>query len=124
MISGKKRSPLDILNPHRKEIELLQYHYFLGECLEEVHWSSEAQEKFQQKVPDKKGKNALRIAAHAYQLYQARGFYNLLGNKSITANALYQMTEEDFQLLLIEARKIRAEELSKFLEGSFAGAQD
>ncbi|CAG8728996.1 26212_t:CDS:2, partial [Gigaspora rosea] len=60
----------------------------------------------QQEIPVKKGKFALKTASRMYQLYQARGFYNLLGNKSITANIIYRMSEEDFQLLLGEAREI------------------
>ncbi|RIB02140.1 hypothetical protein C2G38_2050292 [Gigaspora rosea] len=91
---------------------------------QETDENPEVEEKLRQEIPGKKGKFALKTASRTYQLYQARGFFNLLGNKSITANVLYQMAEEDFQLLLREAREIRTEELSELLNESFAGAQE
>ncbi|CAG8809663.1 93_t:CDS:1, partial [Gigaspora margarita] len=41
------------------------------------------------------------------------GFYNLLRNKSITANVLYQICNKNFQLLIVKAQKNCTKELSE-----------
>ncbi|RIB20675.1 hypothetical protein C2G38_2080313 [Gigaspora rosea] len=89
----KLKSICTVINTgDRDQVDLLQYYYFLGECLEETDGNTEVEEKLRQEIPEKKGKFALKTASHTYQLYQTRGFFNLLGNKSITANVLYRKT--------------------------------
>ncbi|CAG8834630.1 1955_t:CDS:2, partial [Gigaspora margarita] len=86
----KLKSICTVINTdNHDQVDLLQYYYFLGECLEKTNENPE--------------------------LYQAREFYNLLGNKFIIANIMYRIAEKDFQLLLREAQKFCTEELSEFL---------
>ncbi|CAG8856906.1 14919_t:CDS:1, partial [Gigaspora margarita] len=65
------------------------------------------------KIKGAKGKEVSKIAERTLQLYCLRWFYNLLGNKFITARTLYRMSKDNFEMLLREARKIRNEELSE-----------
>ncbi|KAF0490773.1 hypothetical protein F8M41_021886 [Gigaspora margarita] len=105
-----------ILSGIRNQVVLLQFYYYLGKCLEEMAWSSAARDNIAQEIPGDKGKVVLRIATRAYWLYNIRGFYNILDNKHITANALYRMTKKNFLLLVEEARRVRAKEFSNFFE--------
>ncbi|RIB16639.1 hypothetical protein C2G38_2246878 [Gigaspora rosea] len=89
-----------------------------------INQSVTAHDELQNRIGGNKGKEVWRVALRAYQLYDVRGSYNLLENKYITAHALYRMNKKNFKLLLDEARKVRAQELSEFFNESFAGAQE
>ncbi|RIB02783.1 hypothetical protein C2G38_2290068 [Gigaspora rosea] len=98
----------------------LQYYYLLGEKSNTECWESEIQRKFPTKF-----RNVQKAAQQIYNLYTYRGLPNLLVTQTITPNALARMYDEDFNLLLQEARTQRFQENAEliYLYDTFAGAQ-
>ncbi|RIB24138.1 hypothetical protein C2G38_2032142 [Gigaspora rosea] len=99
----------------------LQYYYLLGEKSNEECWEFEIQGKFPTKF-----RNVQKAAQLIYNLYTCRGLTNLLVTQTITPNALARMYDEDFNLLLHEARTQKFQENAEliYLYDTFAGAQE
>ncbi|CAG8748019.1 33333_t:CDS:2 [Gigaspora margarita] len=99
-----------------RPFEKCMYYYLLGERLEAQFWSLNAKKIIRIKFSDSAYRYTWNAASHVYKLYHARGIYNLLTVQNITANALLRLSNKNFEVLVEEAKSIRAVEINDILE--------
>ncbi|CAG8712859.1 2469_t:CDS:2, partial [Racocetra fulgida] len=91
------------------------YHYYLGISLEAHFWNEGARKEVRKHFRPRKYHEIWKTTYRVYQLYSIRGLGNLLSSQHITPFVLFRMYDEDFSMLLEEARSIRNSEIDDLL---------
>ncbi|CAG8834723.1 10756_t:CDS:1, partial [Racocetra persica] len=86
---------------------LLQYYYQLEEKMAIYKWNTYAKQEIKDRFTSSRYKKVLRIARRVYAFYQIHSVYSLLISDYISAYAILEMTKENFESLLEEAKKGR-----------------
>ena len=91
---------------NRQIYKQLEYCYRLGELLCIDNWGNYSANFLCQELGIRKGKEAFKVAQRTFELYNARGIWNIFQVKHISYRVLARMYESDFKLLMQEAYRI------------------